>query len=251
MSTEFKLKTLTNPLPEDFKFRYDNQWYSVPAYKTVSMPGGLAVHGAKHLANKILINKGKFADALKDDKVVPGLSVKMGERDYIASQLLDVRESELDLDEIINKSKDAPAKDRLPEGEPMDAITEAPVGTVTVKGSRTEKEQQQIDGNRDQLMARYEELKKRWPKVNAAERAEYKQLKIDLNISSPVEGGQSTPETPAEPVKPIESETASDPTETTPEAPVAETPTEPEEKPTEPAVPASAETPDENDLQNK
>ena len=177
--------TLTNPLPEDFEFQHDKQWYKISAFKTVSMPAFLAVHGAKHLANKILIHKGKFADVFEDGKRKGGLSVNMGERNYIAKQMLNIKESELDLDEIIEESKNAPKKKDLEEGKPKAAITETPVGTVVVKGVE-KKEEKKVD-TRDPKdvtpdQARYEELKARWPKVNKDERAEYKQLRINLGL---------------------------------------------------------------------
>ena len=197
MSKEFKLVTLTNPLPEAFEFRLDKQPYRVPAFKTVSMPMFLAVHGAKHLANKILIHKGKFADIFDGDKRTGGLAIDMGTRDYIAKQLLDIKKSELDLDEIIEDSKNAPKKKDLESGKPIAAITETPVGTITVKGAekageekvkkvepKEKKPKGKSKGKKEQTpKARYKELKNRWPKVNAEERAEYRQLKIDLKIN--------------------------------------------------------------------
>ncbi len=185
--SEFKLMTLTNPLPEDFVFRHNKVPYRVPTFKTVNMPAFLAVHGAKHLANKILIHKGKFADIFENGKRTGGLPVDMGSRDYIAKQLLNIKKPELDLDEIIEKSKDAPKKKDLESGKPTAAITESPVGTVVVKGAEKAGADKKVD-TRDPKdvspkQARYEEIKALWPKVNKEIRAEYKQLKIDLKIN--------------------------------------------------------------------
>lgn len=43
-----------NPLPQDFKWRYNGEMYSVPAENGKSFPQGLAFHMAKHLSDACL-----------------------------------------------------------------------------------------------------------------------------------------------------------------------------------------------------
>ena len=96
---EFKLKkadeneihTLSNPLDEDFTFYWNKVPYTVPAMSTKPFPYFLAFHGGKHLADRILISKGRLED-LVDANGIHKQGSKLpvaGDREAIALWLID------------------------------------------------------------------------------------------------------------------------------------------------------------------
>jgi len=127
-------RRLTNPLSEDFHFRWDGVWYQVPSFGTVDMVGYIAVHAAKHLAKKILISRGRYSDLIQEGKRT-ARSVNMSEIEYIAEYLLDMESDTINLKEVVAASAKArKAGDRDSEG----GNVQRRVGTVKVVGEEGE-----------------------------------------------------------------------------------------------------------------
>lgn len=162
--------SVTNPLNEPFVHRWDGTWYELPASKTVSMVGYLAEHMAKHLAVKILNNKGRFKDVLSGDKRI-GTAVTSGEIQHVMEALLNRDGSVLDIDEVLAIAKKAdPVSKDLPDGAAVVRIEEAPLRQEVVV-----KEDAPVDNN---LLSRWKELlAKGYNETKGAERIEYKELK--------------------------------------------------------------------------
>lgn len=53
------IRTLTNPTGKKFTFHWGGKPYSVGAGETRAFPEFIALHGAKHLAEELLVQKGK------------------------------------------------------------------------------------------------------------------------------------------------------------------------------------------------
>lgn len=62
--SEFDTRSVTNPLEEDFTHAWNGEPYTIPAGETKSFPEFLAVHLAKHLADKIMIQGGRYEDKI-------------------------------------------------------------------------------------------------------------------------------------------------------------------------------------------
>lgn len=169
-------RTISNPLDEEFRFRWDKVEYVIPPRSTMSYVGYLAEHAAKKLADKILIQKGRFEDVIRNDKII-GHAVSMGERVAVKEALLDREEKYIDLDAIVINAKAKPAKvDHLPVGEVAAVVEEKPVGTIQVtppEGEPVEDSPPEKDNK-----SRFAELKEKgWVRLNKDEKKEYQELK--------------------------------------------------------------------------
>lgn len=147
-------RTVYNPMDRDFTHTWDKVSYIIPAGKSVILPGYLAHHMAKHLAEYIMIHGyGRLNDTvLPDGKVKPN-SMSRGELEkFMAEELLDKGDVEafsvlseegmptedVDKDSILGslkKDKKAakeakavkkPAKKEVPVEEPSEELEEVP-----------------------------------------------------------------------------------------------------------------------------
>lgn len=59
---EKTLMSFTNPLSENFTFRWDKVPYEVPAKTTITLPTHLAKHGAKKLTDYIILHPANWKD---------------------------------------------------------------------------------------------------------------------------------------------------------------------------------------------
>lgn len=103
MSRVLQTKTLSNPLDEVFIFKWDGNPYSVDAKSTAIMPDFIAVHGARHLADVILRNKGRMKDLMKDGQRV-ARPLGGTERQHVMAALLDREDHIMDLDEVVDSA---------------------------------------------------------------------------------------------------------------------------------------------------
>lgn len=179
MSEIVKNKTLTNPLEEPFRFMFNNNEYEIPAKSTVSMVGFMSVHAARHLAQKILLNKGRYEDVIKNDKRV-GSAVGLGEVQHVQKALLDRDEEVIDLDEILEVAKNKPTDKSLPVGKPVTVIEDKPVGKIEVV-KKEEKEGEAPKVDLSNAVTRFAELKEiGWANLSKEQREEYKILKENM-----------------------------------------------------------------------
>lgn len=157
-------RTVTNPLDEDFTWTWDKIPYTVPARSTVSFVDYLAEHLAKHLATKILIEKGRFMDIIKNDKRI-GSAVSQNEHQHVITALLDRDNEQIDLDSLVKKAKAAPTPGiREIPAEELNKGIEEPIGKT--------------DENDE-----FEALsKKGYLKLTFPERTRYKELKDKLSV---------------------------------------------------------------------
>ena len=150
------VRKLTNPLPEEFEFMWDGVPYIVPAMSTKSFADYIAIHGAKHLANKILIEKGRFEDIIRNDKRISH-PVTAGEKQTLMDALLDRDDEVMNIDEVLGEVKGAEPRKQDTAGEVTAEIKEDPIVTE---------------------VQRFKVLQeKKWVNLKDEERKEYKILK--------------------------------------------------------------------------
>lgn len=176
-------RTVLNPLPTDFRFRWDKQWYEIPARSQVTMINYLAEHAAKHLAKKIVIGKGAFVDSILEGKL-KGQALNKGSIPYLAECLLDCQ-SLPDIDVIYKlakkKGEDAPDEEN---GEKVSRQTPIQVFDETAKSEANTKVSDLSNDSEDELLLTEFNLlkdKKVWLGKDKKLKERYRELKDMLS----------------------------------------------------------------------
>jgi len=184
MSQRITQRTVTNPLNEPFTFGWDSVPYTIPAKSTVMLVDFLAVHAAKHLADRLLIDSGKYEDEIRGDKRVYK-AVTENQLNLVMDALLDREDEKINLDEIL---KEPSSNEFEGKGEvnvlPTVELKKNVSKKVEVKDDQTTTEPEPSDVATDITDERikFDQLKTvGYLKLNKDDRALYQSLKAKFN----------------------------------------------------------------------
>lgn len=114
--------SVTNPTEKDFTFAWNKEEYTIPAKGLKSYPIALAMHAAKNLAKRILIDDGAFIDKKSDRRTGKGHIVRVTDFEELAKTLVNRDIKALEAQQALD------ASNRI-AGE----IKENPLSSITAK----------------------------------------------------------------------------------------------------------------------
>ena len=97
----FATATVTNPTAKDFTTQWNKFPIVIPANSFVSLPENIARHAAKHLAQRILLDGGRYEDVYDGQKVT-SRAVSRDFRGQLAENLIN-RDLDVDVDAVFDK----------------------------------------------------------------------------------------------------------------------------------------------------
>jgi hypothetical protein len=174
---ETQIRTVTNPLNVPFTHTWGGTPFTVEAGKTQQFPGHIAIHLAKHLADFILINLGRFHDILRGDKLVAQTMTRK-ERGEVMQALLD-RETSVDVPAITSEIKEVVQDFKGKKADKPELIGEIPLE----KGEAEEVAEgsEEAPAGEQTPEERFAELKEiGWMHLDKGQKKEYSSLKNAL-----------------------------------------------------------------------